>query len=415
MEKPASHVRPSAVFIAIGGVYVGQSVIGGLTYTGLPAILRQGGFSLEHIGLLYLVIIPWALKFLWAPMVEQFRLPAHGKNRSGIIVLTGGLIAAAGLFAIGALGPVPLVFTISCLVMVGFAAATVDIACDGFAVETLAQKHQGWGNAAQVGGAYLGSAIGSGVFLVLYAYLGWSFSVFAMAATMLLLILPFFILNRRIQHVQLRQHMPSLRTALRRTEVRKGIVLAVFFVAAQKWGIVMLGPYMIDSGIDLLVMGMVNGTGGLLVGFCGALLGGLAVRLLGTRTVLLIALCLQSVMLLSFAIFSSLQNVPQILVLVCALASTSGIMAFGFVALYAHFMRLSDPRQAGVDFTIFQCTDSVISMIGGVASGAVAGRFGYSALFLAGMGIAVAAIPFIANLTKQSTVSGNDAGHIQAS
>ncbi len=34
------------------------------------------------------------------------------------------------------------------------------------------------------------------------------------------------------------------------------------------------------------------------------------------------------------------------------------MLALGFTALYALFMRWSDPRQAGVDFTCFQCMDS---------------------------------------------------------
>lgn len=34
---------PAAIFFAVGGLYVAQSVIGGLTMLGLPAVLRTQG------------------------------------------------------------------------------------------------------------------------------------------------------------------------------------------------------------------------------------------------------------------------------------------------------------------------------------------------------------------------------------
>lgn len=69
-------------------------------------------------------------------------------------------------------------------------------------------------------------------------------------------------------------------------------------------------------------------------------------------------------------------------------------MALGFVALYAQFMKLSDPRQAGIDFTLLQCMDAFVSMIGGVGAGWIAQHFGYSACFgLAAILVVLATAP----------------------
>lgn len=152
---------PAAVVLAIGGLYVGQSVIGGLTFIALPSVLRERGLPLDQIGLTYLAVLPWALKFLWAPAIERCRLPRTGPARSRMIVLATTLISAIGLVAVGLIGPVAFVPLIAVFVGIAFAASTGDIACDGHAVETLSQAHHGWGNASQVGGAYLGSALGS--------------------------------------------------------------------------------------------------------------------------------------------------------------------------------------------------------------------------------------------------------------
>lgn len=73
-------------------------------------------------------------------------------------------------------------------------------------------------------------------------------------------------------------------------------------------------------------------------------------------------------------------------VLMIALAS----LALGFVALYARFMAWSEPRQAGVDFTIAQCADAGLSMFLGVIGGQIAERFGYPALFAIALTIGLA-------------------------
>jgi MFS transporter (putative signal transducer) len=92
----------------------------------------------------------------------------------------------------------------------------------------------------------------------------------------------------------------------------------------------------------------------------------------------------------------------RLVLIALALASSSGIMAIGFVALYAQFMAVSDPRQAGVDFTLLQCMDALVSMIGGVGSGWIAQHYGYGACFGIAAALAVFAIPAVALLSRSS-------------
>ena len=108
--KPGTPARralssPLAVVLGVGGLYIGQSIIGGLTFIALPSVLRERNLPLDQIGLLYLAVLPWAFKFLWAPAVERYRLPPTGHSRSRSIVLVGGLISAVGLILSGLIGP----------------------------------------------------------------------------------------------------------------------------------------------------------------------------------------------------------------------------------------------------------------------------------------------------------------------
>jgi MFS transporter (putative signal transducer) len=405
-------LSPASIVLAIGGLYVGQSIIGGLTFIALPSVLRERGLPLDQIGLTYLAVLPWALKFLWAPAVERYRLPGTGPARSRAIVLATTLISALGLVAVGLIGPVAFVPLIGVFVLIAFSASTGDIACDGHAVETLSQAYHGWGNAAQVGGAYLGSALGSGLFLVLVARLDWPLATFAMAGLLLILALP-FLLSPAPAAPARRTHQPALKEALKRPEMRAGLLLAAIYVPAQKWGVAMLGAYLVDSGLDLETIGLVNGIGGLAIGFASALLGGALVRILGARSVLVLALLLQAVSLAGLA-FAAWRGLPQPLVLALALASSSGIMALGFVALYARFMALSDPRQAGVDFTLLQCMDGLVSMAGGIGAGWVSQHFGYGVCFALAAGVALLAAPLAALLGGRSAMSQQPAAREQA-
>jgi MFS transporter, PAT family, beta-lactamase induction signal transducer AmpG len=75
--------------------------------SGLPSVLCEDafrawltktGFDLKTIGWLSLVGLPYALKFLWLPLIDRFRLPWLGRRRGLILATQIGLtIAILGL------------------------------------------------------------------------------------------------------------------------------------------------------------------------------------------------------------------------------------------------------------------------------------------------------------------------------
>jgi len=385
---------------AIGGIYIAQSVIAGVTWSGLPGVLRAQKLPLDQIGMISVLVLPWALKFLWAPRVERFRLPDGGRDRSVTIVTLGAAVVIAVLFVVGLIGPSPVLPVLAVLMVAAFATATVDIACDGYAVAALKDTQYGWGNAAQVGGAYLGAAIGGGVFLILVDRAGWLVGAWGMAAVIAVLCVPFAIIARA-KTAQARPHQPRLRTALARAEVRQGLLVAALYVVAQKTAMGMFGPYFIDAGYDLGQLGLLSGVGSLTLGFAGAMTGGAVVRRFGTRVVLAGAVALQALILgvvgLSAAggVFAAATVAP------IAMVSSAAVMAFGFVALYGQFMNWSDPRQGGVDFTLFQCMDAAVSMVSGMVAGVIAEHLGYGFFFGVACAVSLAALPLIWRVSGQ--------------
>ncbi|MGB3816497.1 MFS transporter, partial [Achromobacter pulmonis] len=180
------------VIAAIGGICMVQSLVSGIAFQGVPALLRDSGAPLGQVGLAYLAFLPWALKFLWAPWIERYRLPqGQARRRTRRIVLPGQWLLAALLFLLAILGQPTLPVLLAVLGLISLTAATVDIAGDAFAVEQLAARRRGWGNATQVGSSYLGMFLGAGLFVVLADSHGWRVAAAVMGLLVLLLTLPF--------------------------------------------------------------------------------------------------------------------------------------------------------------------------------------------------------------------------------
>ncbi|MDB6175960.1 MFS transporter [Paracoccus sp. Z330] len=378
-----------AILSGLWAAYVAQSVIGGLTWGGLPAVLRDQGLPLDHIGLLSLLIAPWALKFLWAPQVERWRLTPGAAPRSAVIVLIAGAVSVAGLALTAMLGLNPLLPALACLMLVAIATSTADIAVDGHAVGVLSRAQLGWGNAAQVGGAYVGSAIGGGLLLVLVSAMGWRLAVLTLAILVAGLLGWFAWSARSADRVAETAPEPSLHKALARRDIRRGMVLTAAFVIAQKSALGMLGPFLIDLGLPLGVVGLLNGFGSLVLGLVGAVAGGICVRRFGIATTMVLALGLQAVLMATLACGAMGMAMPQPVLIGTALGAGSALLAFGFTALYAQFMRWSDASQGGVDFTLFQCLDGGLSMVLGMAAGAIAQWAGFGTFFAICAGLAL--------------------------
>ena len=391
--------------IGLGGLFVAQSVIGGVIFTGLPAVMRQNGASLNDIAFILLTVLPWSFKFLWAPAVERFRSPHGGMRRSRTTIGVIGAFAVGAVVACALIGPTALGPLTVAMMVASFSSATVDIACDGHAVESFAARHRGWANAAQVGGAYLGSAIGGGVFLVMIDHWGWRPSALIMAGVLVALAVPFLL--TRDGAVAARHERPpqSLMAALKRPAIRSGLLLVAVYVLGQKWAMLLVGPFLIDAGLSLSTIGTLNGIGVTALGLAGALGGGYLLRRIDPFTVMAWALAVQSLAMLAFAVCAHGRFDAPAALMTIYLAS-AGTLALGFVALYSELMARASLDQAGVDFTLFQSMDSIVSLIGWKLAGSFGDALGYAVCFAVAAGLGLVAMMLMPLLGQHEPGAG---------
>ncbi len=177
------HAARWRVLIAIGALYAGFGVMAALLQGGLPPILRAKGLSMDQIAWTFALYLPLGLSFLWAPLVDRFRLPFLSPRIGWIVAAQ--LVAVAGTVAVALLEGAPLILLFGVGLVVTLAAATMDLALDAMAVEMTDESLKPLAASLKLAALASGAVLGGGVFVGLLERLGWQ-TTFLLVALFLL-------------------------------------------------------------------------------------------------------------------------------------------------------------------------------------------------------------------------------------
>ena len=268
-------------------LYLSQGLPFGFFTQALPALMREQGISLKGIGLSSLLALPWALKFLWAPLVDRTRGGFLGPRRSWIIPLH--ILSMVVLGCIAFADPtVSLSWVLLGVLAINACASTHDIATDGLAVEMLKPEERGLANGIQVGAYRLGMILGGGVLLLFLATLGWRNAFFVMCACMGVALMPIALYSEAPTQ---RSPSPSTRLALagyfKHNHAWTWVLVIVLFKGLDSLVGPMVKPMMVDAGYSLSTIGYIQGVAGSVAALVGAVIGGIGVHYLGrTRSLI---------------------------------------------------------------------------------------------------------------------------------
>ena len=163
-------------WLALLSLYFVQGLPHGFFGQAMPVILREQGVDLRHIGLLSLVALPWALKFLWAGWLDRWSPVASEPRRSWIYCFNIAIVISLTFLAIfGAdiIRQEAWLLLVTVLLVINLFVASQDIVTDAMAVENLNRTERGIGNGIQVAGYRLGMILAGGVLISLFAVLQW--------------------------------------------------------------------------------------------------------------------------------------------------------------------------------------------------------------------------------------------------
>ncbi|MBI2262662.1 MAG: MFS transporter [Caulobacterales bacterium] len=175
-----------------------------LIYDTLSAWLRDDGVTLELIGFFALATLTYALKFIWAPLVDRTEIPFLSKwlgHRRSWMLATQGLIIL-GLWLISGSNPQTHLAALAAFaVAVGFFGATQDIAIDAWRIEVADDSRQGAMAAAYQLGWRVAQIAAGFIPLALAQIYNWNLSYAVMAALMAFGVLGVIMAPRERQHV----------------------------------------------------------------------------------------------------------------------------------------------------------------------------------------------------------------------
>jgi PAT family beta-lactamase induction signal transducer AmpG len=253
------------------------------TYT---AYLTQHNVNLELIGILSLRTIPYSLKFLWAPIVDNHRLglfkKTFGFRKSWIVGTQSALILSIMLLGFIDIEKHLLAGCFLALIT-SFLAATHDIAMDGFRIEFSRSEKLKHNNSFTILGFRIGFLISGALALYLSTIISWQY-VFILVA---LSIVPCMLVIMRTKEIKtdeskryssiqdwLNQNITKPFSSLLKMP-RFYIILCViaFYKMSDGYLSTLLIPFLMKSGFSLKQISMVSETFGLFCFILGNFIG----------------------------------------------------------------------------------------------------------------------------------------------
>lgn len=364
------------LFGVLACLYTAQTMPGHFAANALPIILRQEGYSLEMIGCLGMISLPWGLKFLWAPLVDRFG--GESNHYRKWVVAMQPLFAlttlCAALFSIRE----DIIMVAALMTLSYMFAATQDIAVDAYAAKTLEHRDRGVGNGIQTAGNMLGVVLGSSAALILYFHTSWGTTIAVLSSITMLLGLPILFTRERGSASRSLASYGDIISFFRIPGAAR-LMLAVFLVLAGVFStMTMCKPLLVDKGYDWDIISITLGIAPI-SGVPTALITGFCIRRWGHSRVFA-ASCLSAAAACSSFIPISLGSSSDAIVY-GALAGIHMAFAMLITVLYTIAMAFARPGREGSDIALVMS----FSFIGGIAfvavSGVVARIFGYPALF----------------------------------
>jgi MFS transporter, PAT family, beta-lactamase induction signal transducer AmpG len=368
-----------------------------LTFSTLSAWFASAGVSRAAIGAFALVGTPYALKFLWSPLIDRLPPPIpHGRRRGWGLAIQLVLIAAT--LALGSCNPKADLALMGALALaVAFLSASQDVVIDAYRVEILTPEQQGPGAAMIQTGYRIAMLVSGAGALIVAARWGW-FAAYTTMAALLGAGMLVFIFGPEPKAPP--QAQP--RTAARGWDaIREWLATAVtgpfadfmrrprwpaivLFIVGYKLGEAMAGvmamPLYISLGFSLNEIAAVSKLVGFFATVAGAIVGGVVTAKLGMIRALILCGILQSAGNLFYVLQAVGGHRLDYLALCVAAENLTGAMAG--TALVAYLSDLCSPAFTATQYALLSSLAAVGRTMFASSGGVLADKLGWVPFFM---------------------------------
>nr|MDP8994624.1 MFS transporter [Pseudomonadota bacterium] len=385
--------------------------------------LAQYGITKSTVTAFALTFLAYNFKFLWAPIVDNVRLPfihRFGQRRSWLWLI--GIVVIAAVVFLGSLDPRADIQTVAvAAIMVGIAGATYDIIIDAYRIELLEPRQLGAGSGMSQYGWRIGSAAAGALALVLAARYGWAVAYAACAVLALPAMLVGAVMGEPARHREPAPVRSPLQAVIAYFSPlieflkRQGALVVLLFVVIHK-----IGDTLANLTLRLLFedLGFTNDEVAfydVFVGFIallvGVFVGGILYSRLGMKRSVLISLILMAVSNFGFAGLALIGHDNYAMASVMAFENfASGI---GGVTVVAYLSALCNLRFTATQYALLSALASVAGrFLTGTTAGSLIEAMGYVNFYLLTTVIAFPGIIlfWVMMRTGLADVSMGDAG-----
>ncbi|MEZ4320853.1 MAG: MFS transporter [Myxococcota bacterium] len=350
----------------LASLYISQGLPYGFLTQAVPTLLRQQGASLTQIGDASLLMLPWLLKFLWAPTVDRTWSASVGRRRSWILPLQALTALTLGSLALAdPTNAIPLLLGVTWLT--ALFSSTQDIATDGLAVSLLTERERGLGNGVQVAGYRLGMVIGGGALLVVFSRVGWSASFLAMAGLLVLATLPTLVWREPTHDETAEGPAETLRQVFTRPGMPTWLGLLVVYKVGEQLGGAVTKPMLVDLHLDLETIGWL-GAADSGASLMGALTGGWLTGRMTRRRALVGFGLLQATGVLAWVL--PVVASPTLSTIAAVKVYDGFVGSMATAALFTAMMDACRPSSGGTDYTV----QASVVLVAGFLGAALGGR-----------------------------------------
>lgn len=351
-----------------------------LTGSTLQAWFTEAHINLVTIGALSLLGIPYTLKFLWAPLMDQYGFPRLGKRCGWILAMQAALVISLLLLAnmdpahqAAKMGVVALV--------IAFFAASQDIAYDAYRTDVLAENERGLGSAYTVFAYRVAVLLSGGLALVFADYLGWKMTYEIMAGLVLLSMLATYKAPRPLElapasNTVLSTAIDSLKDLLQREKVVFLLLFIIFYKFGDALALTLMTNFLLKGlGFSLTEVGLAYKTVSFIATILGAFAGGVILTRWNLYRALLVFGVAQAFSNLLFALLAlvgkhfTLMAVSIFIENFCSGLSTAALLAF--------MMSLCNHRYTAGQFALLSAFASLGRVFLGPLAGVMVANIGW--------------------------------------
>ena len=351
--------------------------------------LTRKNFDLKEIGVLSFMLIPYSIKFIWAPFIDRFRLPifsrSFGQKKTwGFFFQIGLFLSLIGfIFVVHQSAHVTPVFYVLGL-LTSFFASGQDIVVDALRIDTLDKEELGEGAGTYQFGYRIGMLCAGAGVTSIAPIISWKSGYFILACFIILGIISLFFIREPKNDTEHFSYNEVVTKAICSfTQINHDGLILLFVVLYKMCNAVlgkMAGPFYLLNGFSEGQIALVSGIFGSWVTMVGIPLGGLLVMRFGLLKSLFGLGLIEIMTSIAFAVLAYLgNNLPAFFVVI---AFDNIVGGMGTAVFVAYLSSLCIKEYSASQYALLSALMMISSSVFSAFSGYLASHLGWLNFFL---------------------------------